>query len=69
MIVSCYTRHLEEPMRAAGLAFDPAGKREADRRIRANLGMAAVGCPEVWSRLKSLSPEDVRDLLREPVEA
>ena len=56
-------------MRAAGITFDPAGKREADRRIRVNLGMAGAGCPEIWSHLKTLSPGDVLDLLRKPVEA
>ena len=67
--MSCYTRHLEDPMRAAGLSFDAAGKREADRRIRAKLGMSDARCPEVWARLKRLSPQEVGDLLREPAVA
>lgn len=64
--MSCYTRHLEDPMRVAGLAFNAAGKREADKRIRIRLDMIEAGCPDVWARLKRLSPEDLRDLLRDP---
>ncbi|MGA7672567.1 MAG: hypothetical protein WBW04_19255 [Nitrolancea sp.] len=62
--MSCYTRHLEAPMWAAGLAFDPAGKREADRRIRAGLKMIDEDCPVIWARLKQLSAEEILDLLR-----
>lgn len=65
--MSCYTRHLEEPMHAAGLTFDAAGKREADRRIRRALNMIDAGCPAVWARLKQLSEEEIRNLLRTPV--
>lgn len=65
--MSCYTRQLEQPMRAAGLTFDASGKREADRRIRAKLGMTDAHCPEVWARLKTMDPDEIVDLLREPV--
>ena len=65
--MSCYTRHLEAPMHAAGLAFDPAGKREADRRIRAGLKMVNEDCPVVWARLKQLSAEEIQHLLSAPV--
>jgi len=51
-------------MRAAGLAFDPAGKREADRRIRAGLKMIDEDCSVIWARLKQLSAEEILDLLR-----
>lgn len=51
-------------MWAAGLAFDPAGKREADRRIRAGLKMIDEDCPVIWARLKQLSAEEILDLLR-----
>lgn len=65
--MSCYTRHLEVPIRDAGLTFDAPGKREADRRIRARLGMIDNGCPEVWARLKTMNLEEITELLREPV--
>ena len=48
----CYTRHLTEEMRAAGLANDRAGRREADHRIRIALGAEDDDCPDVWRRLK-----------------
>lgn len=50
-------------MRSAGLPFDRDGKREADRRIRAGLKMEDADCPEVWARLKQISPDEVRGLL------
>jgi hypothetical protein len=64
--MSCYTRHLAEPMRAAGLPFDRIGKHEADRRIRAGLKMEEADCPEVWVRLKQLTPNEVQALLGAP---
>ena len=50
----CYTRHLREEMRAAGLPDDRAGRREVDRRIRIALGAEDDGCPDAWRRLKEL---------------
>ena len=65
--MSCYTRHLKEPMREAGLSFDPDGKREADRRIRVGLHLIDADCPVVWARLKQLSPQEIGVLLVAPV--
>ena len=44
--MSCYTRHLTDQMRAIGLPDDFAGRREADRRVRAALGLPGADCPE-----------------------
>ena len=62
----CYTRHLTEEMRAAGLTDDRAGRREADRRIRIALGAEDDGCPDVWRRLKELGRDAWPSRLREP---
>lgn len=61
--MSCYTRHLREPILAAGLPFDPPGKREADRRIRDGLGLGHADCPEVWRQVKALPAADLATLL------
>ena len=61
--MSCYTRHLTDQMRAIGLPDDPAGRREADRRVRAALGLADADCPEIWRRLKALGHATWLDLL------
>jgi hypothetical protein len=53
--MSCYTRHLQEAMRLAGLPFDAQSKRQADSRIRRALGLQGADCPEVWQRLKTMS--------------
>jgi hypothetical protein len=62
--VSCYVRHIKEQLAEAGLADDRAGRREADRRVRASLDMADDDCPDVWRRVKSLDREAVLELLR-----
>ena len=68
--MSCYTRHLTDQMRAADLPDDPAGRREADRRVRAALGLPDADCPEIWRRLNALGLAAWADLLREaPPEA
>lgn len=61
--MSCYTRHLGEQVRAAGLADDAAGRREADRRIRAALKLADADCPDVWRAVKALDPSEVLRLI------
>ncbi|MBI2916434.1 MAG: hypothetical protein HYY01_00425 [Chloroflexi bacterium] len=52
--MTCYTRHLKEAMELAGLPFDPAGKREADRRLRRALSLEDADCPDVWKQVKPL---------------
>ena len=64
--MSCYTSHLTEPMRAVGLPDDRAGRREADRRIRARLGVPNADCPEIRRQLKALGSAAWLDLLRAP---
>ncbi len=60
----CYTRHLTDELRAAGLSDDRAGRREADRRIRIALGIEDADCPDVWRRLKELGRDAWPDLVR-----
>ena len=65
--MTCYVRHLKEQMAEAGLADDRAGRREADRRVRAGLGMLDADCPDVWRTVKTLDRQVVAELLRQPV--
>ena len=63
--MSCYVRHLKEQMAEAGLADDRAGRRKAERRVRAELGMAEADCPDVWRAVKALDRAAVAELLRQ----
>jgi hypothetical protein len=62
----CYVRHIKGPLAEAGLPDTLPGRREADRRIRAGLGMADADCPDVWRRVKPLSSSAVLALLARP---
>jgi hypothetical protein len=60
----CYVRHLKGPLAKAGLPDDLDGRREADRRIRAGLGLSEADCPDVWRTVKALDLADVLRLMR-----
>ena len=62
--MSCYARHIKPQMAEVGLPDDRAGRREADRRIRAGLEMEDADCPDVWRRVKALDHDAVTALLR-----
>jgi hypothetical protein len=59
----CYVRHIRGLLHEASLPDSLPGRRGADRRIRAGLSMADADCPDVWRRVKPLSPSAVLALL------
>lgn len=61
--MTCYQRHLRWLFDALDLEYDKANRTRVDTAIREVLGLAqGVHCPEVWSSIKALQPED-RDSL------
>jgi hypothetical protein len=65
----CYVRHLRPLLAAANLPDDRAGRREADRRVRAALGMPDADCPDIWRRVKALGQDARAELLSRPAAA
>ena len=60
----CYVRHLKGPLAAAGLPDTLPGRRKADRRIRAALGMSDADCPDVWHAVKPIDAARVLALMQ-----
>jgi hypothetical protein len=48
--MSCYLRHLDDVVTAAGLKLGPENRKEVDRTIKEFLGLA--NCPDVWKEVK-----------------
>ncbi len=64
--MTCYTRHLQQAMEMAGLAFDAQDKKEADRRLRQVFSLQDAHCPVVWQQVKPLlkDPQVLADRMR-----
>ncbi len=61
--MSCYLRHMRPLFEALGLEYDKANRARVDAAIREIVGAKGdARCPEVWSAIKALSPEQSADL-------
>jgi hypothetical protein len=61
--MSCYLRSLRSLFDTLGLEYDKANRTRVDAAIREALGMGEdVHCPEVWSAIKALTPEQFAGL-------
>jgi hypothetical protein len=50
LAMSCYLRHLDDVVTAAGLKLSPENRKEVDRTIKELLGFD--NCPDVWKEVK-----------------
>jgi hypothetical protein len=48
--MSCYLRHLDDVVTAAGVKLGPDNRKEVDRTIKELLGFH--NCPDVWKEVK-----------------
>jgi hypothetical protein len=48
--MSCYLRHLDDVVTAAGVKLTPENRKEVDRTIKDLLGLD--NCPDVWKEVK-----------------
>jgi hypothetical protein len=48
--MSCYLRHLDDVVAAAGVQLGPGNRKEVDQTIKELLGQA--DCPDVWKEVK-----------------
>ncbi len=48
--VSCYLRHLDDVVTAAGVKIGPDNRKEVDRTVKELLGLD--DCPDVWKEVK-----------------
>lgn len=61
--MTCYMRNLRPMFDTLGLDYDKPNRDRVDGAIRAILGTpAGAHCPEVWSAIKSLTPQESTDL-------
>jgi hypothetical protein len=57
--VSCYMRQMRWLFEALDLEYDKANRRRVDAAVREVLAMPpGAHCPEVWSAVKGLSPDE-----------
>jgi hypothetical protein len=48
--MSCYLRHLDDVVTAAGVKLGPENRKQVDQTIKDLLGQA--NCPDVWIEVK-----------------
>jgi hypothetical protein len=48
--MSCYLRHLDDVVTAAGVKLGPENRKEVDRTVKELLG--SDNCPDVWKEVK-----------------
>jgi hypothetical protein len=48
--MSCYLRHLDDVIIAAGVKTGPGNRKEVDKAIKELLGLD--DCPDVWKEVK-----------------
>lgn len=61
--MTCYQRHLGYLFDTLGLEYDKANRARVDAAIREVLGVPeGAHCPEVWSAIKALAPDDRESL-------
>jgi hypothetical protein len=61
--MTCYMRNLRSMFDTLGVEYDKANRVRVDRAIRSIVGTPdGAHCPEVWSAVKSLSPQESADL-------
>lgn len=59
MRVSCYLRHMRWLFDSLGLEYDKANRQRVDVAVRQVLHVPAEArCPDVWSAVKDLSPDE-----------
>jgi hypothetical protein len=49
--MSCYLRHLDDVVAAAGVKLGPENRKDVDRTIKELLGLTV--CPDVWKEVKN----------------
>ena len=54
--MSCYLRHLDDVVTAAGVKLGPGNRKEVDQTIKELLGQA--DCPDVWKEVKKRLADD-----------
>lgn len=61
--MSCYTRHLDDVLREAGIEPTRPNRRRADGIVRDFVGEDV--CPQVWKRVKTdiAEPDSRRELV------
>ena len=50
--MSCYFRHLNDILEAAGIEVTPGRRKQVDQAIHQIVGVTYKDCPETWKRLK-----------------
>lgn len=61
--MSCYLRQMRPLFDALGLEYDKANRARVDAAVREVIGADGdAHCPEVWSAVKALTPEQFADL-------
>ena len=61
--MSCYLRHLDEAVAAAGLKITPQNRKEVDQTIKELLGQE--NCPDVWKVVKERIAKDEHGFIAE----
>ena len=55
--MSCYLRHIENILKEAGIAINPANRKQIDQAVHQAVGVTYKDCPATWKKIK----EDIRD--------
>ncbi len=65
--MSCYLRHLDDVVIAAGVKLTPENRKEVDRTIKELLGKDY--CPDVWKEVKKRLAADEHGFIADLHEA
>ena len=61
--MTCYQRHLRPLFDTLGLEYEAQSRKRVDAAIRRILGLSEdAKCPQIWSALKALPPEEFESL-------
>lgn len=67
IVMSCYLRHLDDVIIAAGVKIGPGNRKEVDRTIKELLGLD--DCPAVWNEVKKRLAADEHGFIADLHEA
>ena len=59
--MSCYFRHMEQTLKAAGIEVTRENKKDIDRAIHKIAGTDYKNCSDVWKKVKEIIKEGTEE--------
>ncbi len=61
--MSCYLRHIQAELEAAGIEINKENRKRVDQAIHRTVGVDYKDCPRAWKQVKGHMAKDKKEFL------